>query len=357
MRVSRREFIKKTCMATTSTLLPALPLSVFSRTAWADPPARIEPKTKYKIECVYAYIHKDGVYLLVDIIRNYQRMLFRGFMVADGHWYDFSRVEKLFPFNPERHLYCEDNGEIAQILLNSNYIYGKDLHIRETDNPGARKVSFEATYEIMAEPFSSSNFFDLGSDTPFKKLVDAFTVEAISLLHEDFPYQKITGNVKLIDHNGNPLEQFSLDNAKCAIAHHWGWAFPNYVLLMCNDFGNTDTVLTLCCNEVLSRAAIDIKVGYLYMKPDPDFNVVCPMEGKVLPFVEDNKLSIIAYKEKEEGVRVDIDYKHAVRAFPNFFNTYCTTYLGVPCEVIDMSTGQRRKGKGAVMDIKGLELP
>ncbi|HHT9117400.1 MAG TPA: hypothetical protein ACFYD1_02115, partial [Candidatus Hypogeohydataceae bacterium YC38] len=112
----------------------------------------------------------------------------------------------------------------------------------------------------------------------------------------------------------------------------------------------------------------DLLAGYLYYVPrgkkEEKREFVSPINSSVQYFVEDGLLCIVARRpgsllNKREIVRVNIDYKNnKVKPFPNFFNTVCTTVMDVPCEVIDVSSGETLgKGTRAVLDVKGFNLP
>lgn len=351
MEISRRDFIKKVGL-TTGMLTAPVPLSLFlTERAMADP-RTVEFKGD-EIECNFTYIYNDKISLVVDIIRHYERIIFRGFIVAEGEEYDFSRLTDLFPFprpNVDPPFYCSKNGDMVNMDLRNNVIEGAfDTH----------PISFDIEFNIEGFCFNS-----LESGLGMDKLPSGMTkwfdpTRFLSLLQEDYPL--ITVRKGQVRFNGR---SYDLTGARGAMAHHWGWEFPDYVFLMCNDFEKPDTLLSLSYARTMTTLGSKLVAGYVYISEgeNKEKKFVSPINGSVQYFLEDGLLCIVARRPEgilsdKEIVRINVDYKKG-KTFPNFFNSPCETVVDVPCEIEYVSERVGPvKGARAVLDVKGFALP
>ena len=222
MKISRRDFIRNAGLAAGMFATPA-PLFLLAKGAQADP-IRVEFKGD-EIECNFTYIYNDKISMVVDIIRHYERIVCRGFIVAEGEKYDFSRSKNLFPFprpNEDPPFYCSKDGDTVNMDLKNNVING-DFK--------THPISFNLEYNIENFRFSS-----LESGLKMDKLPSVISkwldpTEFLSLLHEDYPLISVAKGQ--VNFRG---KTYDLKGAKGSMAHHWGLNFPNYVFLMCNGF-------------------------------------------------------------------------------------------------------------------------
>jgi len=272
------------------------------------------------IECNFTYLYEGDLSLVIDIIRHYERIVFRGFAATRHGKRDFSN---LFPFpKGENPFSGESGGNRITMDIEGNAIEGNFR-----DEP---PISLSLSFTIEDYYFSSTIPRWIDKVPVLNKLYQSIHLTSVvSLLHEDFPLVTFDGDVRV------GTENYHLDRARGAIAHHWGWYFPNYVFLMCNGFEDPGTLLTLSFADSITSAGIGIKSGY---------------QGKVISFWEGGKLCVVARFDEGNFVRVNIDPDKGI-AFPNVFNTTCMTVMNVGCEIEGMGESDK-----AVLDVKGLDV-
>lgn len=298
-----------------------------------------------EIECNFTYIYNDDISLIIDIIRHYRRIVFRGFAaIRDGSPrgffpLDFSKLNPSdqFPFPREDAppFSCRSNTNNNHIEMDfiKNQIKGNF-----TVSP---PISFDLSFSIDDQYFSSAEYARLLRY--LSKLIRLTRI--LPLLHEDFPSVTFSGNINI---DGKP---YPLNQAKGAIAHHWGWLFPNYIYLMCNDFEDSTTTLTLSFVVPTTRFGLDLTSGWLYLCHNgKKTRLVSPLQGSIIYFKEGHKLSIIARFKRNEFIRVNIDTSKGIH-FRHIFNTDCVTVLNTECEVEGVGKSNR-----AVLDVKGFDV-
>lgn len=296
---------------------------------------RIPFKDK-EIECIFTYIYNDDLSLVIDIIRHYKRIVFRGFAVIEHEKRDFSR---LFPFpGGDDPFSGQSDGDRVKMDINRNVIGG--------DFRGEPPISFDLSFTIEDYYFNSTKPVWIEKIALLKRLYGHLDLtKAVSLLQEDFPLTKFDGNVQFGGRD------YPLDQANGVMLHHWGWYFPNYLLLACNGFPEPETLLTLALVESSTSAGIGVKSGYLYLHHrGAEKKLISPLQGKVISFSEGGKISVVARSREKKYVRVNIDARRGA-AFPHVFNTDSVTVLNAGCEV----EGVGRSHK-AVLDVKGLDV-
>jgi hypothetical protein len=294
---------------------------------------KIEFKKK-EIECNFTYIYNDDLSLVIDVIRHYNRVVFRGFANTMDVKRDFCRM---FPFpNPgELPFSAKSGGDWIKMDIDNNRIEGSFQ--------GEPPVSFQLSFSIENCLFCSTTPDWIHNIALLKNLY-GFTdlTKALSLLHEDFPIVKFSGGINI------GAKSYHLNGARGAIAHHWGWSFPDYVFLMCNGFADPETLLTLSFTDANTRPGINIKGGYLYLRHNSkETKLVSPFQGNIIYFREGGRLCVIARFDEDNLVRVSIDHRKGA-AFPHVFNTECVTVMNVECEVEGVG-----KGNKAILDVKG----
>ena len=288
------------------------------------------------IECNFTYLYDGDLSLVIDVIRHYERVVLRGFAATQHGKRDFSN---LFPFpNGEDPFSGESGGNRITMDIEGNAIEGNF-----GDEP---PISLSLSFTIEDYYFSSTIPRWIDKVPVLNKLYQSIRLtRVVSLLHEDFPLVTFDGDVTL------GTEHYHLDRANGAIAHHWGWYFPNYLFLMCNGFEDPGTLLTLSFADSITSAGIGIKSGYLYLHHHgKEKKLISPVQGKVISFWEGGKLSIVARFDEGDFVRVNIDPGKGI-AFPNVFNTTCLTLMNVGCEIEGIGKSDR-----AVLDVKGLDV-
>jgi hypothetical protein len=289
-----------------------------------------------EIECHFTYIHQHDLSLVIDIIRHYGRIVFRGFAAAGGKKLDFSR---LFPFPDENDPFSGRAGD-SWVRLDM------DGRAFEGDFKGKPPISFGLKFAIEDYYFSSTKPGWIDRVPLLNRVYKGVDLsKGVSLLHEDFPLIKVDGNVKFAgkDHR--------LKGARGAIGHHWGWYFPNYLFLMCNGFEDPGTLLTLALSDSLTSLGTGIRSGYLYLRDKGrERTVVSPVQGKILYFYEEEKISVIARFDDDDFLRIQIDPRVGA-AFPHIFNTHCLTVLNAVCQVEGVGRSEK-----AVLDVKGLDV-
>lgn len=296
---------------------------------------RIPFKDK-EAECIFTYIYNDDLSLVIDIIRHYKRIVFRGFAVTEHEKRDFSRF---FPFPAGGDPFSgESDGDRVKMDISRNVLEG--------DFRGEPPISFDLSFTIGDYYFNSTKPGWIEKVGFLKRLYGHLDLtRVVSLLQEDFPLTKFDGNVKLGGMD------YPLDGANGVILHHWGWYFPNYLFLACNGFPEPKTLLTLAFVESVASGGIGIKSGYLYLHHrGVEKKLISPFQGKVIYFSEGGRISVIARSCEKKYVRVNIDPRRG-GAFPHVFNTHSVTVLNAQCEV----EGVGRSDK-AVLDIKGLDV-
>ena len=299
---------------------------------------------KKDIECNFTYIYNDDLSLVIDVIRHYNKIVFRGFAVTRDGKFDFSR---LFPNPDELPFSGRSGGDSVKMDFDKNTIEG--------GFQGEAPISFQLSFAVEDHRFSSTAAPDWvdkwAQKVPFLKDLIlkelphgvADLTKAFSLLHEDFPLVKFGGDVKI------GTKSYHLNESKGSIAHHWGWLFPDYVFLMCNDFPDPETLLTLSFVNATTRLGMGIRSGYLYLRHNgEETKLVSPLNGEVIYFREGGKLSVIARSEEDKFIRVNIDHNKGA-VFPHIFNTDCATVMNAECEVEGIGKSNR-----AVLDVKGL---
>jgi len=296
---------------------------------------RIPFKNK-EIECNFTYLYNDDLSLVIDIIRHYGRVVFRGFAVTEHEKRDFSGF---FPFpSGDAPFFGESDGNRVKMDIRRNVIEG--------DFPGEQPISFGLWFNMEDYYFSSTKPGWIDKVPVLNRVYRAIDpTKGVSLLHEDFPLTKFGGNVTFAG------KEYPLDGVNGAIFHHWGWYFPNYLFLACNGFSDPTTVLTLAFADSVATAGIGIKSGYLYLHHgETAKNLVSPFKGRVIYFYEEGKISVVARFNETDSVRVNIDPRTGT-AFPHVFNTNCVTVVNAHCEVEGVGTSNR-----AVLDLKGLDV-
>jgi len=298
--------------------------------------AGIEFKAK-EIECNFTYLYNDDLSLVIDIIRHYGRIVFRGFAITRGARRDFGRMFP-FPAVGEPPFSGKSNQDRVIMDLERNTIVG---HFE-----GEPRISFQLAFSIDDAYFSSTTPDWLHS-VPFLRDLYGLTdlTKALSLLHEDFPLVTFSGIVKV------DAREYRLSCARGSIAHHWGWWFPDYIFLMCNAFEDLSMLLTLSYVDATTRLGTSLKSGYLYLRQQGrETRLVSPFQGNVMYFREGGQLSVIVRFDEEETLRVNIDPRRGV-PFPHTFNTDSVTVLNAVCEVEGVG-----KSDKAVLDMKGLHI-
>ncbi|HHT9153362.1 MAG TPA: hypothetical protein ACFYEM_07530 [Candidatus Hypogeohydataceae bacterium YC40] len=345
MNISRRDFLRSAGLASGIFTAP-MPFYFLAKEAHAF--SNLECKGK-QVECVFTYVYNDKISMVIDTIRHYGSIVFRGFIVAEGEPHDFSRLTNLFPFpNPEDPPFkCSDrDGEVCTDLSTNN-IYGDFKN---------HPLSFNLKFNILDYRFNVIESA-LGIGNVFTSMPETL-LNFLLLDQEDYPL--ITISKGDVNFKG---KTYNLEGARGVIGHHWGYVFPDYLLLMCNGFENPDNLLTVCYVESMTRLGTTLKSGYfcLFQSEGEKKSFVSLLDGTIQNFIENDLLCIVARHRKgllsgEEILRVNIDYKKG-KMFPNFFNKPCKTILDVPCEVIDLSIGKPLgKGTKGVVDVKGLPI-
>ena len=294
---------------------------------------RIPFKNK-EAECIFTHIYNDDLSLVIDIIRHYKRIVFRGFAVIEHEKRDFSR---LFPFPAGDDPFSGDaGGDRVKMDISRNLIEG--------DFRGEPPISFDLSFAIEDYYFNTTRPGWIEKVGFLNRLYEHLDLtKAVSLLQEDFPLTKFDGNVKF----GG--KDYPLNQANGVILHHWGWHFPDYLFLACNGFPEPETLLTLAFVESITSGGIGITSGYLYLHHrGSEKKLISPVQGKIIHFSEGGKISLIARSGEKRYVRVNIDPKRGA-AFPHVFNTRSVTVLNAGCEVEGVGSSDK-----AVLDVKGI---
>jgi len=294
---------------------------------------RIPFKNK-EAECIFTHIYNDDLSLVIDIIRHYKRIVFRGFAVIEHEKRDFSR---LFPFPAGDDPFSGDaGGDRVKMDISRNLIEG--------DFRGEPPISFDLSFAIEDYYFNTTRPGWIEKVGFLNRLYEHLDLtKAVSLLQEDFPLTKFDGNVKF----GG--KDYPLNQANGVILHHWGWHFPDYLFLACNGFPEPETLLTLAFVESITSGGIGITSGYLYLHHrGAEKKLISPVQGKIIHFSEGGKISLIARSGEKRYVRVNIDPKRGA-AFPHVFNTRSVTVLNAGCEVEGVGSSDK-----AVLDVKGI---
>jgi hypothetical protein len=321
------------------------------------------------IECCFSYFWNDKCSLVVDILRYHGRIISRIFLSYEGKPYDYTRYCQ-FPTGSQP-FEAKDKDYLAVMDLEKKNINGKlEGHDKDTGlvfdidyNDPQQRFSVSDPYERL-----SKDLFMLKHRPSLLNRLAHFAIPTIdatqfkdmfSLYHEDFPVVEVPkASVKFSD------EPPQTKGFRGAIAHHWGWAFPDYIFLMCNNFsGCTDTSLSLSLTRNYIPIGIELVTGYLYLRhkgKEKELSVnnlsttMYYFMGKPGSSKQDkpHDLIILAWppKNPNQKIRLKIEYDRA-KYFPHIMGTRCWTYLDV--DVTVECDGNTLRGYRAVLDVKG----
>jgi len=278
-------------------------------------------------ECIFLWLWTDELSLVVDVIRHYGRVLFRGFVAFGEDGQDISRWFP-FPASFAPPFSVRSDGDWVSLDLVSLTMVGWLGR-----NP---PVAFNLGCHLGDAYFNAVPCWLRRFDW----------TRAVSLLQEDFPRATFDGTVTASGRT------YSLDRARGAIVHHWGWRFPNYLFLACHGFsGDPDAALTFACAAVRTRWGVMFDGGYLYLLQHggEDRMLIAPLRG-TLQYAREGDTLVLTIRHSSRCVtRIVVDPGAGV-AFPHVFNTDAVTVLGATCELEGVGVGR------AVLDAKGLDV-
>lgn len=320
------------------------------------------------IECCFSYFHNKECSLVVDIIRYHRRIVSRIFYrESQPQPLDYSRY-CTFPTGNQPFEARGDGNYLATMDINNRTIHGNLVNYN--NNP---PLEFNIVYNAPQNPYCLTDPYDYFLSRGLLELphrpslsnrlahifisaLDAGLLEEITpIRQEDYPVVTVlSANI-----NNQPLT-----NLKGAISHHWGWAFPDYIFLMCNDFDVPNVALSLCICRGYTPLGIEATITYLYLiRPNhPPLELSINNLSTMMYYFEGRNssnsvgaphyLTILAWppQNPKEKIKVQINY-YGRPNIPHIMGTQCWTYLDVGVRV--EYGGQTFTGQRAILDVKG----